>query len=206
MSRRNAVNKDHYTMRGSLRTDDIARERRNQQQQLFGETRGPKGGPLPPWMANDANSAAGAGGDDAAQRPQGKARPNAQGKMARGGSDEKKAERRTRERTKQETRTGTTQGARSSKATPRSTPKASGATGTPRGGKAPKARGSAARGGSPQRAAQPGAHKKRAAGGTTRRTGKSAAAARGSGAKGANKSTGAKRARKAKNAKKAKKR
>lgn len=230
MSRHNKVNRDRYMTAGRLSPDDLAREKRKQSEQLWGETKRRKGQPVAPWLANDAAAAKpndddedqiddGDGGDtededtdaddvddnrmeavdpdaavslneedsdEAAQQPQ--ARPSAQsrGKQQPGGGDREKTQRRTQERTKQETGGGTTRGARSANAKKRATPKASGARGTPKGGKAPKARGTAARGGSPQRAGRPGAHAKKT--------------------KSASKTSKAAKAGKAKKAKKAKKR
>ena len=49
MSRRNKVNPDHYTTAGRLSPDDLARERRKQADQLFGDARTANKKPIPPW-------------------------------------------------------------------------------------------------------------------------------------------------------------
>lgn len=178
MSGKNKVNPDHYKLAGRLTPDDLARERRKQTEPMFGAPRGRQDKTMPPWFAagqdTDTNPEAVApdeavsmnarDADEAAQQPQAKTRPNEKGKQGAVGGNQRKAARRQAERSKQETRTGTTRGARSAKAKPRSTPKASGASGTPKGGKAPRARASAARAASPQRAGQPSAHKTKSRG------------------------------------------
>jgi hypothetical protein len=179
MSRRSNVNPDHYKVAGRLMPDDLARERRKQADPLFGATRGRRSKPMPPWLranqsaspspeTHDAGETVSVNASDdsdvAAQQPQAKPRPNARGKQGAGGSNERKTARRQAEQRKHDTSTGTARGARSASAKRRSTPKASGARGTPAGNKAPRARGSAARAASPERAGRPAARKTKSRG------------------------------------------
>ncbi len=178
MSRRSNVNPDHYKVAGRLTPDDLARERRKQAEPLLGATRGRRSRPMPPWLRADQSASsspeaivdeamsmnASDDSDGAAQQPQAKPSPNARGKQGAGGSNERKTARRQSEQRKQDTPTGATRGARSATAKPRSTSKASGARGTPKGNKAPRARASAARAASPQRAGRPAARKTKSRG------------------------------------------
>jgi hypothetical protein len=178
MSGKNRVNPDHYKVAGRLTPDDLARERRKQTEPLFGATRSGRTKPAPPWLtgneggrqdvvasdSDDGVSRDSSDADEAAQQPQARPRPNAKGKQAAGGGNQRKTARRESERRRQATGSGTTRGARSVEAKPRSKPKTSGASGTPKGGKAPRTRGSAARAASPQRAGRPAARKTKSRG------------------------------------------
>jgi hypothetical protein len=179
MSRRSNVNPDHYKVAGRLTPDDLARERRKQAEPLFGATRGRRSRPMPPWLkanqsaspppkAIDADEAvsmdAGDDSDVAAEQPQAQPRPNARGKQGARGISERKTARRQAEQGKQDTSTGTTRGKRSAAVKPRSTSSASGVRGTPKGNKAPRARGSAARAASPERVGRPAARKTKSPG------------------------------------------
>ena len=50
MSRHNKVNPDHYKVAGRLSTDDLARERRNQNSARVTALRDRSAKPMPPWM------------------------------------------------------------------------------------------------------------------------------------------------------------
>lgn len=187
MSRHNKVNPDHYTLAGRLSPDDLARERRKQSESNMGRGRARARKAMPPWLVQEqggeaaahdkgdtdnspaaaqTNASQDADGqeatagqqdeqqtslpDNAAQQPKGKPRRTAVGKT--GASKSAKA-------TGRKDRAGTSTGSRSSAAVSRAKPKASGASGTPRSGKAPKARGTAARGASQERARRSGARK-----------------------------------------------
>ncbi len=50
MSRHNKVNPDHYKVAGRLSTDDLARERRNQNSARVTALRDRSTKPMPPWM------------------------------------------------------------------------------------------------------------------------------------------------------------
>lgn len=67
MSRRNKVNPDHYTIAGRLAPDDWARERRKQNEQLFGATRTRQKKAVPPWMTHDLNDATASPATEAAE-------------------------------------------------------------------------------------------------------------------------------------------
>ena len=188
MSRRNKVNPDHYTTAGRLSPDDLARERRKQAEQMFGDSRGRHTRPVPPWMATDAaaNNAPPADDADAGTAQGGAVGADVGDTFA---SDDDEAEETAAPTPPQPKARRRPAAKRSAKPKSRAKVKASGARGTPKTRKAPKARGSAARGASPLRARRPGAHKT-ASRGTQKATPKK----------------GSPQARKAKAAKKAKKR
>jgi hypothetical protein len=187
VSRTNKVNPDHYTQAGRLTPDDLARERKRQGDAPFGGRRR-KQKAMPPWMANEQAGGAGgagtpgaAGGADAAGAARAENAGDSADSEARGaaegtGSDRGEVTARKRKRPAPRRKvTGQAPGKAKRKSTKTSgggsTRKASGARGTPKTRKAPKARASAARGSSRQRAGAPGMRKGRTKGkGVTRKT------------------------------------
>jgi hypothetical protein len=157
VSRNNKVNPDHYTMAGRLTPDELARQRRQQDEQLFGRGRRRQRA-MPPWMTNEPARNHGANDLVAASQGEQPRESDASGEDAqttlRDGS---------RPAAKHKGRGGHLASTRPAAA------KASGAGGTRKTRKAASTRGSAARGSSSQRAAKPAPRKGRTKGvGTTR--------------------------------------
>lgn len=201
MSRQNKVNPNHYTQAGRLSADDLAREYQNQRTASGGkrgEKAGPRwmANDAAPNDADDedvdvmeAEGAANEDLDDAVAggpdvRAEGERNmPAPKAKTARGAKQRAQAARRTGTGTARKTvaRQEQTATTRDRKPASRATKKGrarkaaglkrSGASGTPKSGKAPRARGTATRAASPQRAGRPGAHKT-ASRGTQKATGK----------------------------------
>jgi hypothetical protein len=178
VSRQNKVNPDHYTMAGRLTPDDLARQRLRQGEQHVAGGRRGRNKAMPPWMANegrhggdereDVNAGeepvrdeerANDAGDDKGEDV-GAGMPRRRAAQKRGAPASPKRKRPAPRRTITGDAVGTAR---------KKSAKASGARGTPKTRKAPKARGIAARGSSPQRAARLGAKKGTTKGaGTTR--------------------------------------
>lgn len=137
MSRNNKVNPDHYKLAGRLTPDELARQRVQQGAQQLEGGRGHRGrGPLPPWMLDQGTQ------QDHTDADAGAGMPRRSAAQRHGATASRKGSRPAPRRKTTGDAVGTAR---------RTTPKASGARGTPKSGKSPASRGSAARNASPQR-------------------------------------------------------
>ena len=91
MSRINKVNKDHYMIAGRLTPDELARQRRKQEEPLWGATKNRKGKPMPPWMANENPAAEG----DAAREEPSETGRDVSGKRQAADGDQENSSRRS---------------------------------------------------------------------------------------------------------------